>query len=103
VISQALVPIDELTEETLSFSYPSLWHAPTPAESLEKRDRAQHLAKAMSRLSSRQQVILKMHHGLGLSEEHTLQEIGFELGVSAPRVSQIEQEAMKKLKDELCH
>jgi RNA polymerase primary sigma factor len=51
-------------------------------------------------LSPRERAVLKARYGLGC-EARTLREVAEELGVSAERVRQIEQQALGKLRDEV--
>ncbi|MCP5056562.1 MAG: sigma-70 family RNA polymerase sigma factor [bacterium] len=50
-------------------------------------------------LSHREQLILRLRYGLGSEEEHTLEQIGQNLGLSRERVRQLEARALKKLRD----
>jgi len=50
-------------------------------------------------LSSREQLILRLRYGLGGEEEHTLEQIGQNLGLSRERVRQLEARALKKLRE----
>jgi RNA polymerase sigma factor (sigma-70 family) len=50
-------------------------------------------------LTSREQLILRLRYGLGGEEEHTLEQIGQNLGLSRERVRQLEARALKKLRE----
>jgi RNA polymerase primary sigma factor len=50
-------------------------------------------------LSDREQLILRLRYGLGGEEEHTLEQIGQNLGLSRERVRQLEARALKKLRE----
>jgi RNA polymerase sigma factor for flagellar operon FliA len=58
-----------------------------------------HLAAALEKLSEREQLIISLYY----REELTMKEIAEVVGVALSRVSQIRQEAMKKLKIILSH
>ncbi len=58
----------------------------------------EQLAKIMGELSAREQKVLKMRFGLSGDHEHTLEEVGKELGVTRERIRQIEAKALGKLK-----
>jgi len=50
-------------------------------------------------LTAREQLILRLRYGLGGEEEHTLEQIGQNLGLSRERVRQLEARALKKLRE----
>jgi RNA polymerase primary sigma factor len=50
-------------------------------------------------LTPREQLILRLRYGLGGEEEHTLEQIGQNLGLSRERVRQLEARALKKLRE----
>ena len=57
------------------------------------------IEKILGTLTRREALIIKRRYGLTDSVEHTLAEIGRQLGISRERVRQIETEAVRKL----CH
>ncbi len=63
-------------------------------EQLDAADRVQHLAKAITKLSERLQLVLSLHYVEGL----TYKEIAQALEVSEARICQIHGEAVKKLR-----
>jgi RNA polymerase sigma factor (sigma-70 family) len=52
------------------------------------------------RLDERERAVLAAHYGLGRRQE-TLREIGFDLGLTAERIRQIEKEALDKLREDI--
>lgn len=58
----------------------------------------QHLAKAIDRLSQREQEVVRMRFGLGGIGIRTLSEVGRKLGISLERVRQIQRVALEKLR-----
>ena len=61
------------------------------------------LAKAISKLSSREQTIIKLRFGLGKGEnrERTQKEVADILGISQSYISRLEKRIMKRLKKEI--
>jgi len=59
----------------------------------------EEVAEALATLTQREQLVLDMRFGLSKSRQHTLAEVGGELGISRERVRQIERTALRKLRD----
>jgi len=91
------VPIGEDGAATLG----DLIEAPdavNPLAALEMSALREHTVEALSRLTEREQRVLRMRFGLGGSAEHTLEEVGREFGVTRERIRQIERKALQKLR-----
>lgn len=56
------------------------------------------LYRLFSKLSSREQEVLKLRYYVGLHERWTLEALGKRFGISRQRVSQIEKNALRKLR-----
>jgi RNA polymerase primary sigma factor len=56
------------------------------------------LAEALAELNPREQRILRMRFGIDGANDHTLAEIGEQLGVTRERIRQIEAQALEKLR-----
>ncbi|MEX0804563.1 MAG: sigma-70 family RNA polymerase sigma factor [Candidatus Binatia bacterium] len=69
-----------------------------PAETLTQKDLCSATRKNLSVLTSRQEVVLRHRFGIGLSKEHTLQEIGDMFLITRERVRQIEAKALLNLR-----
>ena len=54
--------------------------------------------RLLGRLGGRERRILESRHGIGGGPEHSLAQIGRDLGISKERVRQIEQRAHAKLR-----
>ena len=51
-----------------------------------------------SKLSSREIKVLKMRFGIGMKTDHSLEEVGRQIGVTRERIRQIEAKAIRKLR-----
>ncbi|MEK7638767.1 MAG: sigma-70 family RNA polymerase sigma factor [Patescibacteria group bacterium] len=69
----------------------------TPELLLQADETRKALAKALSKLTSREERVLRLRFGLHNGREATAEEIAKELGISGMRVLQIESGALKKL------
>ena len=69
-----------------------------PTVKLEKEDLKKELIESLSFLKPRERKILIMRFGLENKEEHTLEKIGKTIGISRERVRQIQDKALKKLR-----
>ncbi len=70
----------------------------SPIELASQQAMSERLGEALERLNEREAVVLKMRHGLIDDREHTLEEVGQQLGVTRERIRQIEAKALRKLK-----
>jgi len=59
------------------------------------------LEKLLSELPPREAMILRLRHGLGGTESHTLEEIGALLSITRERTRQLQNRALKSLKERL--
>ena len=73
--------------------------SPTPDSAVAKASLADKLKLALSRLSEREEKILKMRFGIGYSTTYTLDEIGVHFSLTRERIRQIEKRALEKLED----
>jgi RNA polymerase primary sigma factor len=72
--------------------------AQSPLDIAIDEDMKKNIEKALSSLSSREQIIIKKRFGLGDDSPHTLEEVGNEFDVTRERVRQIEVKAIRKLR-----
>jgi RNA polymerase primary sigma factor len=86
-------------EATLGTLLPS--HQEGVAEIAERAEEAGLLAREVARLPNRTALILRKRFGLLGEREHTLEEIGKELGCTRERVRQIESQALELLEKRL--
>jgi RNA polymerase primary sigma factor len=74
-------------------------HALSPLEMTIQTNLTREIRDALVFLSPREAKILKMRFGIEENREYTLEEIGREFGISRERIRQIENAALRKLKD----
>jgi RNA polymerase primary sigma factor len=61
----------------------------------EKKDELENL---MVKLDNRERLVVRLRHGVGVSKEHTLEEVGEVIGVTRERARQIEKKAVEKMR-----
>ncbi len=69
-----------------------------PEEETTNQLLKEHVSVILNNLSDREQKIIKMRFGLESGRNHTLEEVGQELGVTRERIRQIEAKALNKLR-----
>ena len=74
------------------------FEAPSPAETAIEADRREKISDVLQELSPREERVLRMRFGLGIDDEHTLEEVGRTFDVTRERIRQIESSAIKKLR-----
>ena len=65
---------------------------------ISKIEQSQELRKVLSTLSPREEKVIRMRFGIGEGSEYTLEEVGKNFGLTRERIRQIENEALKKLR-----
>ncbi len=70
----------------------------SPFASVVSAQNVRDADRALSRLTPREQRILKMRHGIGVEDEMTLEQVGREFSLTRERIRQIEAQAKKKLR-----
>jgi RNA polymerase primary sigma factor len=74
--------------------------SPDPDESLINNSLRQEIERSLATLGDREAEILRYYFGLNGYQQHTLEEIGDEFGLTRERVRQIKEKAIKKLKNQ---
>ncbi len=93
------LPIGEGEEDTLEEIVPDESIPPPEKEALRELFR-EDLLEIVNRLPAREALILRRRYGLEGARPQTLAEIGKDLGITRERVRQLEQRALKRLKEE---
>ncbi|MEE9613007.1 MAG: sigma-70 family RNA polymerase sigma factor, partial [Desulfatiglandales bacterium] len=69
----------------------------SPENAVMQRDLEEQTQMILSTLTPREERILRKRFGIGEKEEHTLQEVGLEFGLTRERIRQIQVKTLKKL------
>ena len=70
----------------------------SPIETIARREAQQLISEAMKMLTPREETIIRKRFGIGYDMAHTLEDIGQTLGVSRERIRQVEEIALRKLR-----
>ncbi len=73
-------------------------HAESALETAVSVNLKEKIHQTLGVLDKREQKILRMRFGLGQTSDHTLDQVGQELGITRERVRQLEARALQKLK-----
>jgi RNA polymerase primary sigma factor len=73
-------------------------NAVSPIDATIQSDLRDATTRALTSLSPREERIVRMRFGIGMSADHTLAEVGQQFSVSQERIRQIEAKALRKLK-----
>ena len=72
-------------------------NAVLPIDAAVRSNLRDTLTEVLSSLTPREERVLRMRFGIGMSQDHTLEEVGQKFNVTRERIRQIEAKALKKL------
>ena len=75
---------------------------PSPPDTVIRINLREKIEEALKNHTHREATILKMRFGLGDGNEHTLEEVGQQFKVTRERIRQIEEKALRKLRQPSC-
>ncbi|MDH5385450.1 MAG: sigma-70 family RNA polymerase sigma factor, partial [Candidatus Aminicenantes bacterium] len=75
---------------------------PSPPDTVIQINLREKIEEALKNHTHREAKILKMRFGLGDGNEHTLEEVGQQFKVTRERIRQIEEKALRKLRQPSC-
>ncbi|WP_396587676.1 RNA polymerase sigma factor RpoD/SigA [Bermanella sp. R86510] len=92
--------IDEpVYEEGLSLQEMTAQEASsTPTQELEEKDTSSMIETLLSSLPKRQQFIVRLYHGIGITQTYPFKEIAPQIGVTLERTRQLYHESIRTLK-----
>jgi RNA polymerase primary sigma factor len=70
----------------------------SPQEAVITANMSKHIQAALSTLNKREERIVQMRFGIGETRDHTLEEVGQDFDLSRERIRQIEDKALRKLR-----
>jgi RNA polymerase primary sigma factor len=72
--------------------------AASPFKTLENTEASYRIEQVLASLTDREEKIIRMRFGIGVTSEHTLEEVGKYFNLTRERIRQIEIKALKKLR-----
>ncbi|MCG2815332.1 MAG: sigma-70 family RNA polymerase sigma factor [Candidatus Aminicenantes bacterium] len=75
---------------------------PSPPDTVTQINLREKIEEALNNHTHREAKIIRMRFGLGDGNEHTLEEVGQQFKVTRERISQIEEKALRKLRQPSC-
>jgi len=99
-VSSPTQDTDDITGQTLTEAIADS-RTPQPEEKLLYESETKRVITLIDALDEREAKILRLRYGLDGAEPLTLKEIGKQIGLTRERVRQIENEALRKIKEHL--
>lgn len=89
---------DILIDDVIAIEARSAFMSPDPLEIAYQSEQGTTIDKVLDTLTPREQQIIRLRFGLGISDSFTLEEIGIRYEVTRERIRQIEAKALRKLR-----
>ena len=95
------VPVGDEGDTTLG-DFIEDTHNVAPMEAAMQADLQAVVSEILEGLTPQEAKVLRMRYGIGMNNEHTLDEVGKQFDLTRERIRQIEAKAIRKLKHESC-
>jgi RNA polymerase primary sigma factor len=98
-LSRAMTSLDQPVSEDGETALGDLLASdrPEPLEEVAVSERDERLGEAVSRLPAAEQSVIRLRFGLAGEEPRTLRQAGSELGITAERARQLEEQGLRRL------
>ena len=98
-LSRAMTSLDQPVSEDGETALGDLLASdrPEPIEEVAETERDQRLGEAVRRLPAAEQSVIRLRFGLAGEEPRTLRQAGTELGITAERARQLEEQGLRRL------
>jgi RNA polymerase primary sigma factor len=91
-------PVGDTDEGSVLGDFVADDNAMLPVEAAVQTNLREMTTRILSGLTPREERVLRMRFGIGMSTDHTLEEVGQQFSVTRERIRQIEAKALRKLK-----
>lgn len=91
-------PVGDTDEGSVLGDFVADDNATMPVEAAVQTNLREMTTRILSGLTPREERVLRMRFGIGMSTDHTLEEVGQQFSVTRERIRQIEAKALRKLK-----
>ena len=83
----------------LEYEYSLADTGPSPEDILNDSEMKYAVSKALNKLTAREERVIRMRFGIGMTTDFMLEEVGKQFSVGRERIRQIEAKALRKLKN----
>lgn len=91
-------PVGDTDEGSVLGDFVADDNATLPVDAAVQTNLREMTTRILSGLTPREERVLRMRFGIGMSTDHTLEEVGQQFSVTRERIRQIEAKALRKLK-----